>query len=203
VSRILEGSEYLKTSYPRSLRRRPGFGTLGHPSPATLKRVTREATSVSVWKRGWPDWRRGCRCGGDDPIWKPSGRSCWPSVILAKAKIRTGIYARGAVSFKLRLDLDEEEPERPGPIEAQCEAKGPAALSHCGPRLVEAVGIEPTSGNPPRQASTSIAGCLVLSPPIPPTGWLSGRPAPKSLAPHPRAGFGASPRNMTSEPAPR
>src|SRR6202162_1486529 len=69
--------------------------------------------------------------------------------------------------------------------------------------LVEAVGIEPTSGNPPRQASTSIAGCLVLSPPIPPTGWLSGRPAPKSLAPHPRAGCGASPRNMTSEPAPR
>jgi hypothetical protein len=57
--------------------------------------------------------------------------------------------------------------------------------------LVEAVGIEPTSGNPPRQASTSIAGCLLLSPPLPPTGWLSGRPAPKSLAPHPRAGFGA------------
>jgi hypothetical protein len=43
--------------------------------------------------------------------------------------------------------------------------------------MVEAVGIEPTSGNPPRQASTSIAGCLLLSPPLPPTGWLSGRPA--------------------------
>jgi len=44
--------------------------------------------------------------------------------------------------------------------------------------MVEAVGIEPTSGNPLRQASTSIAGCLLLSPPLPPTGWLSGRPAP-------------------------
>jgi len=44
--------------------------------------------------------------------------------------------------------------------------------------MVEAVGIEPTSGNPQQQASTSIAGSLVLSPPLPPTGWLSGRPAP-------------------------
>jgi len=44
--------------------------------------------------------------------------------------------------------------------------------------MVEAVGIEPTSGNPQQQASTSIAGSLVLSPPLPPTGWLSGWPAP-------------------------
>lgn len=69
--------------------------------------------------------------------------------------------------------------------------------------LVEAVGIEPTSGNPPRQASTSIAGSFLLSPPLPPTGWLSGRPAPKSLAPHSRAEIRASPRYMTSEPEPR
>jgi hypothetical protein len=69
--------------------------------------------------------------------------------------------------------------------------------------LVEAVGIEPTSGNPLRQASTSIAGYLLLSPPLPPTGWLSGRPAPKSLAPYSRAELGASHRNMTSEPGPR
>jgi hypothetical protein len=32
---------------------------------------------------------------------------------------------------------------------------------------------------------------------------LSGRPAPKSLAPHSRAELGASHRNMTSEPGPR
>jgi len=36
--------------------------------------------------------------------------------------------------------------------------------------LVEAAGIEPASGNPPRQASTSIAGFLLLSPPGTPTG---------------------------------
>jgi hypothetical protein len=32
---------------------------------------------------------------------------------------------------------------------------------------------------------------------------LSGRPAPKSLAPHSRAEIRASPRYMTSEPEPR
>jgi len=44
--------------------------------------------------------------------------------------------------------------------------------------LVEAVGIEPTSGNPRRQASTSLAGFLQLSPLSPPTGGLLERPAP-------------------------
>jgi len=43
--------------------------------------------------------------------------------------------------------------------------------------MVEAVGIEPTSGNPQQQASTSIAGFLLLSPPDPPTGRISGQPA--------------------------
>jgi hypothetical protein len=70
-------------------------------------------------------------------------------------------------------------------------------------KMVEAVGIEPTSGNPQPQASTSIAGFLLLSPPDAPTGWISGRPAPLGLTPHPGAGFGASHRNMTPEPGPR
>ena len=63
--------------------------------------------------------------------------------------------------------------------------------------LVEAVGIEPTSGNPRQQASTSIADLLLLSPPGPPTGWISGQPAPQDLAPHPGAGLGASHQSMT------
>src|SRR5207249_11973618 len=63
--------------------------------------------------------------------------------------------------------------------------------------LVEAVGIEPTSGNPRRQASTSIADFLLLSPPGPPIGGISERPAPISLAPHPGAGLGTSHQNMT------
>src|SRR5262249_37005596 len=67
---------------------------------------------------------------------------------------------------------------------------------------VEAVGIEPTSGNPWRQASTSIADFLLLSLPGPPTGWISGRPAPKDLAPHPGAGIGASHQNMAPVPGP-
>src|SRR6266536_3681654 len=61
-------------------------------------------------------------------------------------------------------------------------------------KMVEAVGIEPTSGNPQQQASTSIAGSLVLSPPLPPTGWLSGRPAPRRSRPLPKSGaWGQSP----------
>src|SRR3989442_14977164 len=60
--------------------------------------------------------------------------------------------------------------------------------------MVEAVGIEPTSGNPQQQASTSIAGSLVLSPPLPPTGWLSGRPAPRRSRLLPKSGaWGQSP----------
>jgi hypothetical protein len=70
-------------------------------------------------------------------------------------------------------------------------------------RLVEAVGIEPTSGNPRRQASTSIAGFLLLSPLDPPTGWIFEQPAPHDLAPHPGAGIGASQRNMTPLTGPR
>ena len=69
-------------------------------------------------------------------------------------------------------------------------------------RLVEAVGIEPTSGNPWRQASTSIADFLLLSLPGPPIGGISGWPAPESLAPHPGAGIGASHQNMTPVPGP-
>jgi hypothetical protein len=63
--------------------------------------------------------------------------------------------------------------------------------------LVEAVGIEPTSGNPWQQASTSIAGFLLLSLPGSPTGRISGQPAPEDLAPHPGAGLGASHQSMT------
>jgi hypothetical protein len=44
--------------------------------------------------------------------------------------------------------------------------------------LVEAVGIEPTSGNPQQQASTSIADSLLLSPLGSPTGRISEQPAP-------------------------
>jgi len=58
---------------------------------------------------------------------KPSGRSGSPSVILSKVQIRTGVYLRGAVSFKLRVDVDDDEPEGPGLIEAPGEAKMPAA----------------------------------------------------------------------------
>jgi len=44
--------------------------------------------------------------------------------------------------------------------------------------LVEAVGIEPTSESPRRQASTSIADYLLLSLLDPPIGGISERPAP-------------------------
>src|SRR5438552_16246520 len=63
--------------------------------------------------------------------------------------------------------------------------------------LVEAAGIEPASGNPWRQASTSIAGFLLLSPPGTPTGWISGRPASRGLAPHPETRLRASHQSMT------
>ena len=78
------------------------------------------------------------------------GRSCSPSVILSKAQIRTGVYVGGVVSFRLRVDVDDEEPEGPGLIEAPREAKGLAALSRCGPRMVDAIS---TNSNPHR-AST-------------------------------------------------
>src|SRR2546427_1259338 len=95
-----------------------------------------------------------------------------------------------------RPDLQAEPPSSPGP------GQRPGGRFDFI-KMVEAVGIEPTAGNPQQKASTSIAGSLVLSPPFPPTGWLSGRPAPKDLAPYPRAGLGASHRNMTSKPGPR
>jgi hypothetical protein len=56
--------------------------------------------------------------------------------------------------------------------------------------LVEAVGIEPTSGNPRRQASTSIADYLLLSLLGPPIGGISERPAPKVSSRTPEQGLG-------------
>ena len=37
-------------------------------------------------------------------------RPCGPSVILSKAQILSGFYVRGAVPFKLRVIVDDEEP---------------------------------------------------------------------------------------------
>src|SRR5262245_25145341 len=59
-----------------------------------------------------------------------------------------------------------------------------------GLTLVEAVGIEPTSGNPRRQASTSIADYLLLSLPGPPIGRISERPAPAFSSRTPERGLG-------------
>ena len=56
--------------------------------------------------------------------------------------------------------------------------------------LVEAVGIEPTSESPRRQASTSIADYLLLSLLGPPTGGISERPAPKVSSRTPEQGLG-------------
>jgi len=41
-------------------------------------------------------------------------RSCAPPVILSTAQIRTGFYLRGSVSFKLRVGVDDNEPEGRG-----------------------------------------------------------------------------------------
>jgi hypothetical protein len=38
------------------------------------------------------------------------GRPRSPSVILSKAQIRTGVYVRGLIPFKLRVDVDDDEP---------------------------------------------------------------------------------------------
>jgi len=68
--------------------------------------------------------------------------------------------------------------------------------------MVEAVGIEPTSGNPQPQASTSIADLLYcFSPRGTPIGRITAQPASKSR-PSPEARFGASHQNMTSVPGP-
>ena len=56
--------------------------------------------------------------------------------------------------------------------------------------LVEAVGIEPTSESPRRQASTSIADYLLLSLLGPPIGGISERPAPKVSSRTPEQGLG-------------
>ena len=57
-------------------------------------------------------------------------------------------------------------------------------------KLVEAVGIEPTSESPRRQASTSIADYLLLSLLGPPIGGISERPAPKVSSRTPEQGLG-------------
>jgi hypothetical protein len=68
--------------------------------------------------------------------------------------------------------------------------------------LVEAVGIEPTSGNPQPQASTPIAGLLYgLSSRGTPIGRITARPASLSRS-CPEARFGASHQNMTPVPEP-
>ena len=134
-------------------------------------------------------------------------RSALNSAYYGKDASTQDILIRGSVSNPEAaplIDISSNRPPTPSELKKRHRPTRPQLRGPAGRRLqvVEAVGIEPTSGNPRRQASTSIADYLVLSLPGPPIGRITGRPAPKSLTPHPGAGFGASHQNMMPVPGP-
>ena len=132
-----------------------------------------------------------------------SSRTATVRPIIPRVPAASSILAMGPLTTKL---------SRRGPIEDELlrwadDRNRPRGSRGASPRgrslqMVEAVGIEPTSGNPQQQASTSIADFLQLSLPGPPIGGISRRPAPNDLVPHPGARLGTSHQNMTPVPGP-